>query len=322
MKKKNVIKDNPKDPVTARILDLPSIEKQLAAIDCNVISLEQAWRHVHGKVSFKGKTLFLKMASTVGISRATRNESVWNRHLKRHLSPQAPFTVPAIVKTGTLSGKFYYLAEHIEEPTPLCPSISGANKKVYRSYTKALAESLIELSTLDRRSFIWDRRYKYLQHPGTRFFNRALSFFNSVQKPAELLPVLTIAKEISTLYRPALAHGDFTPWHMLRDRSNQLFLTDGEWGTGYLPSFYDLAYCYHRTCTFLGHIDVAVTLAAEYRSLLKKSQKNFFDKAFPAVVAERVLGGYWDDTQGKVELLPTLHRHKKLKEMLLKGRLY
>jgi hypothetical protein len=313
--------DNPRDPVSARKLNLKLLRKSLELKDIHANNLQQQWRHVHGKVTYADEILFFKLATTQGIAKATRNEVKWNKHVNLHLSKNSHFRVPEIRATGIIDGKFYYLSDYIDG-NPLSESSGNVDTSLIADQLENLSHCFYEITKLPKRSFVWDATYKNLQLPGKKFFKRALWFFKEIGEPPELLPILESSSKIETLYRPALAHGDFTPWHVFLNKKDRLVLTDGEWANSCLPEYYDLAYCYHRMCSCIGAFDLAKSLISKYRKLIKKSELNKFDNLFYCVLAERVLGGFWDSAKMVNTAEGNLISHKQLKDLFLKKDLY
>jgi hypothetical protein len=127
---------------------------------------------------------------------------------------------------------------------------------------------------------------------------------------------------VESLYSPALAHGDFTPWHVFVTSNSKLVLTDGEWANSCLPKYYDLAYCYHRMCTCIGAFDLARSLVNKYRKLLNKNELVNFDKLFKPILAERILGGFWDLATKVNTAEGEKKNHKQLQSLFLKKDLY
>src|SRR3989338_4037266 len=96
----------------AEEVDLESFGKFLQDTGFEVGCLTQPWRHAIGLVRKHGEELFVKLASTPGISEKTRNEVSWNQQMKKELR-RAGYTgmvVPEIAETGIFDGKFYYLS--------------------------------------------------------------------------------------------------------------------------------------------------------------------------------------------------------------------
>lgn len=314
--------DNPKDPVSARFLNLKKTQKQIEARGLTVLSIGQEWRHVHAKVLQDGEERFLKLASTKGISRATRNEATWNKHLADNLSHKSPFKVPRIHATGLLEGKFFYVSDYVSGKQ-LCQSKLKANTRALRSRINEVTETLLRISSLPRRSFVWDRTYRRLKHPGKKYFGRALSFYKASEqkrgKEIDLSELLIAAQGVEEYYRPALAHADFTPWHILVNREQELILTDAEWSTSLLPAHYDLAYCYHRLCTCSGAFIAADKLLESYYQQLTKRKRNRFAAEFLPILAERIIGGYWDALCGQNSAAGQLRAHKRLKNKFIRS---
>ena len=310
-----------KDSVTAKKINKNKIRLALEKRGIQALEINQLWRHVHAKVRLNGDLYFLKLASTNGIGRATRNEVKWNHHMNKHLSDRHSFKVPKIVKTGLIGDLYYYIAEFIDG-VPLCVSQKGASTRRLLNNIESFASSFYEISLMTPRSFVWDQKYKNLRSPGGRFFKRAQSFYRAVDEREELIPLLEIAHQIKELYKPGLTHGDLTAWHMLKGKQGELILTDAEWASSKLPKYYDLAYCYHRLCTCTGGFKAAFKIASTYRHLLKKREKSYFEKAFRAVIAERVIGGYWDALKGSNTAEGEMQYHKRLRKLVIDNELF
>ena len=85
-------------------------------------------------------------------------------------------------------------------------------------------------------------------------------------------------------------HGDFTPWHLMKLKTGQLGLIDGEHAMGNGVEYYDIGYFIQRVFSVLENQD----LAEEILSLLIKSEYKM--KKLIVILAARAIGGFLDES--------------------------
>lgn len=303
--------------MNARKKELSSIQRTLEGRGFEVVSLQQHWRHVYGEV-FEGEArYFFKMASSTGVGLSTRNELKWAAQVQPILTKaKSPISIPSIYRSGTIAGSFFFLAEFVEG-NEIClqhrkPSTTKTMKAVHQ-----IAELLLILLAARTKGFREDSAYNRVKYPGEKFARRAEKSYKSINR-TDLLPVLKIAKTMETHYHPSLAHGDFTPWHLRESKRGELFLIDGELASSTHPRYYDLAYCYHRLVTHSGRPGAAEAILNAFVQRLPKRHKKGFADQFHAVLAERIIGGFWDVLVGSRAKREVLFRHEKLKNRFLR----
>lgn len=163
--------------------------------------------------------------------------------------------------------------------------------------------------------------YKRLKYPAAKYYKRSLWYYEQVGLP-ELAPVVQIAEEIRHNYLAAINHGDVTPWHMLKVSKRKFCLVDGEMASSVLPCYYDLAFFYQRVFTVARQPEFARAVVSAVREGLSKQQRREFDQRFRFVMAERIMGSYWDHICAAKKSEKTLKYHRLLRQALLNNNLY
>lgn len=311
-----------KDEVLA--LSLGFLRKALQQRDLEPITLEQHGRYAHGVVACDNTPMFIKIASSPGVAQAARNEVRWNRCLSKN--GKRPFFVPKIYEAGYL-GEHYFFCSEICTGKPIADyniKTSAAERSAMKWLNK-IVDITFSLMELPKNRFVWDSIYLRLKNPGKRYFRRSLWYQKELRSSKlQLEEVLEMAQPICSLYRPGISHGDFTPWHLIEESKSKVALIDGEMASSTRPRFYDAAFFYQRVYTALKWPNLAKAYLSKVRSQIPQRQRNTFDKEIYALLAERVLGSYWDKLCGKHKTVKhvDLRLNHAFKRDLLKGEIY
>ena len=254
-----------------------------------VRDLSQKGRHVLGIVELDGKELFLKLATTEGISYLIKAEYEWNEQFNRENQRQASnYWVPQNYDFGLYENKLFYFVTDIFDGLLLA-------KRPEKSTVKPVIERLpaiIEFSEL-----IQDLN---IEIPGREnnsqefFRTKALVWFQAipekVRKKYRIDNLLDIIERSYQKLGEKTRHGDFTPWHLLVLGKGKLGLIDGEHAMGSGVEYYDIAYFIQRIFCVLENPDLAKNTASVLIDRKYDPQK------LKTVLAARGLGGFLDES--------------------------
>lgn len=120
-----------------------------------------------------------------------------------------------------------------------------------------------------------------------------------------------LVSEWSKYVQAGLAHGDFSPWHILVNQ-NEKVLIDGDHSSLIKPRYYDLAYIYSR---LYSRNSAKQETAELLQSFMDKSgvQKDDFAKSFIPVLTSRAIGVCNDASRD----LESGHDYRKVSAELL-----
>ncbi|EKD52615.1 MAG: hypothetical protein ACD_61C00291G0005 [uncultured bacterium] len=270
-------------------LNLEEVGRHFESLGYKVRKLDQPWRHVRGEISHENERLFLKLACTEEIGERTRNErgfnenanSVWKKYLKC-------FTTPKIFDEGYYLGKYWFVDEFVfgkplAEPGQKKTSISEKDLEAAAKIAKNIME-LTDISLLPK-----DKEYLKTVRP-ERLLEMSEEWSSSSHRDTKKL--LRFIKERKGDIEIAASHGDFTPWAIMKTKSNNYYLIDSEAAQMGGLKFYDVAYFYHRVYTKLKRPDLAETFLDKFKQTANWTEKN--TKEFAPVLAGRIMGGYFD----------------------------
>ena len=256
-------------------------------------SLAHTPRHLTGRALWRGEEWFLKIASSAETGRALRNEVAWNRCLAGRRIPG--IEIPQVALAGRVGELPFFLSTWYDV-APVFDLRTGRDPRVLRRSLPVIACGLAALSRTRCNPLTWDRPYRRVVSPARRFFRRSRWYRAQVDLP-ELDSMVELASEVTNHYQPGLSHGDVTPWHMY-PRGDRVGLVDAEMSATLLPRFYDVAFFYQRVFTCAKYPDLARLFVAEFVRYLTPPERRQFERSFRALCAERVLGSYWDESQG------------------------
>ncbi len=301
----------------AQRLDLNEIQAYLEGLSFTRIKLEQQWRHITGRVTKDGISQFFKLSSTPDIAQKTRNEYTWNQAMHKALI-HTPISIPRNYESGAFGDLFWFTCEFIEGP-PLVEQRESNRAEAILNYLDAISQTLtVIMNEQTGRQLPNDLAKPDTQKERIQLFLNKVNHWaeNSDGDTDELYEFLTShADELQT----APSHGDFSPWHLIKQTDGHLFLIDGEHGQITGVKFYDAAYFYHRIFTGLMRPDIADRFLQTFFKTYSADEDDL--RCFRAILAQRVIGGYFDaknDGQTDLKLHDEL-RNRIVSNSLLKS---
>ena len=191
-------------------------------------------------------------------------------------------------------GKYWFVDEFVfgkplAEPGQKKTSISEKDLEAAAKIAKNIME-LTDISLLPK-----DKEYLKTVRP-ERLLEMSEEWSSSSHRDTKKL--LRFIKERKGDIEIAASHGDFTPWAIMKTKSNNYYLIDSEAAQMGGLKFYDVAYFYHRVYTKLKRPDLAETFLDKFKQTANWTEKN--TKEFAPVLAGRVMGGYFDSERDGV----------------------
>lgn len=277
------------DHVTAEKLNFETIGRFLENRGYKIIELRQPWRHVVGEVLYENERLFLKLASTKGISERTKNEAAflnnantaWKRNFKS-------FRVPKIFDDGEYEGKYYFICEYVFGK-PLADLKQNKSEITQKDLDKT-AEVATEILNLSKDCLLPKDIEHFKDIWKERLWTVSKEWSREIKTDTKKL--IQLIKDNINYLEIASSHGDFVPWSIYKTKEGQFYLVDSEAAQIAGPKFYDAAYFYHRVYTKLKRPDLAEIFLDKFKSINNFSEHE--DKVFNLVLASRVIGGYFD----------------------------
>lgn len=249
-------------------------------------------RHVLGLVEHQNRSLFLKLATTEGISAVTEIEYHWNEEFNK-LVPRGSshFWVPQNYDSGFYNNNLFFLVTDKFDGELLCER--PGETTISTSFTSSIAE-IIELS-----EFIQDLN---IQSPNPQddvnhsdwFIRKTKSWHQAI--PEVLRDQYKVYDLLKTVEEgaPGLArkprHGDFTPWHLMRLKTGELGLIDAEHAIRNGVEYYDIGYFIQRVFAQLLNPELA-------EEIVNKLKERGYDiDKLKVILAARGIGGYLDES--------------------------
>ncbi|MBU0569283.1 aminoglycoside phosphotransferase family protein [Patescibacteria group bacterium] len=298
-------------PRTKKIA-LEPVRKFLQEKGYAVINLHQQWRHVSGLVRKNNKELFFKMATTIKTGRMTKVEFSWNELVSKNLPPDAPFKVPYGVEKGLYDERlFFFISEYFDSETLADKYPPGT--KGLAGWIPVVAKATHIIGNIKQWPKVEGRR----QSVGENLVESATEWASQLQSNTEQL--LEIIEKSEKGIKEVFNHGDFVPWHMYDLDGKKFGLVDAEHG-GWKAKYYDVAYFYLRVRQSLGEKELATRFLLEFVDLLTKQEKSAFWDELRPVLAQRLIGNYWEaEKKHDVGTGVVLQKCEEFKEDLLKG---
>ncbi|MBI3103659.1 hypothetical protein HYZ05_01840 [Candidatus Daviesbacteria bacterium] len=257
-------------------------------------SVKKLWsggRHILGILGKEDKTLFLKLATTEGISAVTENEYRWNEQFNKLISRKTSnFWVPQNKDCGLYQDKLFYLITDrfngellVKEPAKMkIPGTIIKNILSIIGFSELIQKLKINLPNRE------DPDYQKV------FLKKTESWYEDIPddikvkyKVVDLLKIVA-AHVINLPQKPR--HGDFTPWHLIKLQGGQLGLIDGEHAKKNGVEYYDIGYFIQRVFSVLQN----PTLAEKILSQLAK--RNYSLEKLAVILSARAIGGYLDES--------------------------
>lgn len=249
-------------------------------------------RHILGVLEKNKRTLFLKLSTTEGISAVSKNEYNWNEQFNKLVSRRnSNFWVPQNKDCGLYEARLFYLITDrfdgellIQKPKKT--EISTAFKNLLPSIIR-FSEIIQELD-LNSLSNEEDSDYRKI------FLEKVRAWYTDIPKNIagkykieDLLK--TVENGISKLQRKP-RHGDFTPWHLIKLKTGQLGLIDGEHARKNGVEYYDIGYFIQRVFSVLQNPALAEDI------LYQLTKRNYNLKKLKVILAARAIGGFLDES--------------------------
>lgn len=291
-------------------LDLSKVESFLKK-KYYVRKLWSGGRHILGILEKENKLLFLKLATTEGISAITENEYAWNQQFNQLVSrEQSNFWVPKNWDSGKYNNKLFYLITDLFEGKLLAEK--PEKSKISTVFLKSIP-SIIRLSELIQELALVNLSDEKNSDHKKYFFEKTKSWYNGI--PIDILEkhrvkyLLKIVEQgISDLQKKP-RHGDFTPWHLIKLQYGQLGLIDGEHTMNSGVEYYDIGYFIQRVFSVLQN----PSLAEDILSMLIKNNYNI--EKLKVILAARGIGGFLDES---LKPSPNYGLSNKFKDWVIK----
>ncbi|MDO8487244.1 MAG: hypothetical protein Q7S45_03050 [Candidatus Curtissbacteria bacterium] len=251
-------------------------------------------RHVLGELEKSGQVLFLKLATTEGISEVTKIEKDWNSAFNKQVERRkSGFWVPQNFDSGIWQSKLFYLiTDNFEGELLVQRPKAGETSDV-------LVNSLREI--IDFSEFIGELKFENLteifygdQDYKARFVNKTKSWFENVpvdiRNEYGLEGLLRIVADGVDKLEMRPRHGDFTPWHLFKLKTGQLGLIDGEHAMAGGVEGYDIGYFIQRVFSVVQNPPLAQKI---FSMLLAKGYKV---EKLKVIFAARAIGGFLDES--------------------------
>ena len=254
-----------------------------------VLKIWQQSRHVLGILEKNENKLFLKLATTKGISAVTQIDYNWNKEFNNLVSRDANFWVPQNIDSGFYEdGLFYMITDYFNGD--LLSKTPHPNTEI--SNIKDYLNQIVEFSELIQNLNISQLSDKDTKNYSDWFFHKTLSWYEGIPqniiKEYQVDKLLEIVKTGYKNLDQKSRHGDFTPWHIIKLENNKLDLIDGEHAMRNGVQYYDIAFLIERVFVVLQNI----SLAQNFYQLLK--QRDYDLEKLKTVLASRAIGGFLD----------------------------
>ena len=259
-----------------------------------VVKIWQGGRHVLLDVKKDGRNLFLKLATSEGISAVTKVEYDWNNAFNGQIDRKLQFWVPKNVEYGFFKSKLFYIVTDKFEGE----LISDWPK------TKQADEVLGTIGKIiDLCEFIQGLKFENLserfyggQNYQDFFITKAKAWLDSipfdVKNTYDLENLFKVVKASARNLEKRPRHGDFAPWHIFLLAQGKLGLIDGEHALAGGVENYDICYFIQRVFSVLEAPDAAVRIFDE---LLRRGYKV---EKLRTILAARAIGGFLDESLG------------------------
>ena len=275
-----------------------------------VVKIWQGGRHVLLDVKKDGRNLFLKLATSEGISAVTKVEYDWNNAFNGQIDRKLQFWVPKNVEYGFFKSKLFYIVTDKFEGE----LISDWPK------TKQADEVLGTIGKIiDLCEFIQGLKFENLserfyggQNYQDFFITKAKAWLDAVSddvkrqyEPRNLFEIVKNGAEDLEM-RPR--HGDFAPWHIFILPKGKFGLIDGEHALASGVENYDICYFIQRVFSVLEAPDVAQLIFDELM------ERNYKVEKLRTILAARSIGGFLDESLNSI---PNYSFANKFKEWVL-----
>ena len=270
-------------------LDLADV-KNFFSKKYKVKNLWQGPRHVLGTLEKSNLKLFFKLATTEGIGAVTKNEYRWNEEFNSQIKRRGSnYWVPKNYDCGLYQNKLFFLITDKFEGEFLAKE--PIKSKISETFILAIPEIIayseliqkLKIKTADKKI---NRQKIFLSK--TKSWLLGIPY--DVQNKYDLESLYKMVEgEVGNL-KAKPRHGDFTPWHMIKLKGEQLGLIDGEHAMQNGLELYDIGYFIQRVFSVLKN----PKLAKDILDLLKNKKYNI--QKLKCVLAARAIGGFLDES--------------------------
>jgi hypothetical protein len=257
--------------------------------------IEKLWlekRHAVGIIRIDGNKLFIKLATSPGITASTINEFNWNEKFNTLNSrTDSDFWVPQNFYSGTFKNNFYLVTDYFDEKKLIeLPNPGNDNQDFIKSIDRIISFSQL-IESLKIKDLEPDEQFLNLDH-NERFLIKARMWHeaipNDVKKQYRVNELFKIVENSYKDLSKKPRHGDFTPWHMFKLADNKLLLFDGEHAISNGIEYYDISYLIQRIYSVLEEKEITEEI------LLKLKKRNYNVEKLRTVLASRAIGGFLD----------------------------
>ncbi len=249
-------------------------------------------RHVLGSIEHGSKNLFLKLSTTEGVSAVTETEYNWNEQFNK-LVPRdsSHFWVPQNYDSGYYKNNLFYIVTEKFDGELICKGPD--DKNLSDVFANSIPE-IIEFSELIQSLNIQNLNSQDDLNYSERFIKKSKSWYEGipgkVREKYRVNVLLKIIENASLSLQRKTRHGDFTPWHLMRLKSGELGLIDGERAMRNGVEYYDIGYFIQRVFNQVQNPDLAEKIVNQLNGRGYKIEK------LKVVLAARGIGGFLDDS--------------------------
>jgi hypothetical protein len=249
-------------------------------------------RHVLGELVKDNTALFLKLATTKGISALTQIEYAWNEQYTTVLPRDTShFWVPQNYDSGFYQDTLFFLITDNIQGEPL--AVRPEKTKISNTFISSIPD-IIDFSEAIQRLQIDTLSEREDANGSDWFLQKTKAWFQGIpqhiSETHQVNQLLEIVEHSLSLLEKRPRHGDFTPWHILKLRTGQFALLDGEHAMANGVAYYDIGYFMQRVFCVLENPTVAKGILA----LVIK--RNYNIEKLQVILAARAIGGFLDES--------------------------
>lgn len=271
-------------------VDLKKFQKHLLDKGYTVEKLWKEKRHAVGELKKEDRKLFVKLATSEGMSIFSKNEFEWNKQFNERLPrSKSNFWVPENLSSGYFENLFYFVTDFgqgqkISNHQPNTSNFLDETLIKVIEFSEVIQS--LKFSGLDPNEFS-----KGLNHQEW-FVEKTNQWFEGI--PRDVVNKYGINELIKTVRNGANQleakprHGDFTPWHIFKLKTEKLYLFDAEHALSSGVQYYDISYFIQRVFSVLENRSLAEEILEKLR------QRKYDFGKLRTVLATRAIGGFLD----------------------------
>lgn len=259
-----------------------------------VIKIWSGGRHVLGILKKGNNKLFLKLATSEGISVVTQYEYKWNEQFNKLLPRKiSNFWVPQNKDYGEYKKLFYLITDKFEgKLLAERPGRTKTLKNLQNSLPSIIQFSeLIQGLDIDQIADNEDPNQQQWFLSKTKLWY--LDIPENIREKYKIMDLLKIVDEGLPKLQRRTRHGDFTPWHLVNLRDGGLGLIDGEHAKSSSVEYYDIGYFIQRVFSVLRNPSLAQNI------LTTLTKKGYDSEKLKVILAARAIGGFLDESLTK-----------------------